>query len=336
MNSSCCILNCVRCAKWMPVVFLVSILSWSYYAYIVQLCLYNVDNLPKKIIYIAVYHVFLLMFLWSYGKTIFTDAARPTDEFFLDPTDIYEMELAHNEAACKLIVEKKAKNLPILTRTNSLSVRYCEKCKCVKPDRAHHCGACQTCVLKMDHHCPWVNNCVGFSNYKFFILFLAYAFLFCLYVSCTSFEYFVEFWNEIKEFQSGRFHLLFLFFVSTMFAISVLSLLAYHIYLVARNCTTLESFRAPIFHATGLPDQNGFNLNMRENFAQVFGSSFLKAFLPISTSLTNGKEFPESDKQRRERQTNVSTQPAPVNSSEALLLNERFQTNEGSVGIIMN
>ena len=46
------------------------------------------------------------------------------------------------------------------------AVRYCEKCACVKPDRAHHCSVCGACVLKMDHHCPWVNNCVAFYNYK--------------------------------------------------------------------------------------------------------------------------------------------------------------------------
>ena len=105
------------------------------------------------------------------------------------------MEIAHNDAANKLIIEQKAKGLPILNRTSLLGVRYCEKCKCLKPDRSHHCGACNTCVLKMDHHCPWVNNCVGYSNYKFFILFLSYAFIFCLYIATTSFEYFIEFWN---------------------------------------------------------------------------------------------------------------------------------------------
>ena len=51
-------------------------------------------------------------------------------------------------------------------RSVQSAVRYCEKCLCIKPDRSHHCSVCEVCTLKMDHHCPWVNNCVGFANYK--------------------------------------------------------------------------------------------------------------------------------------------------------------------------
>eukprot|EP00450_Noctiluca_scintillans_P008575 CAMPEP_0194503690 /NCGR_PEP_ID=MMETSP0253-20130528/28518_1 /TAXON_ID=2966 /ORGANISM="Noctiluca scintillans" /LENGTH=422 /DNA_ID=CAMNT_0039345995 /DNA_START=172 /DNA_END=1442 /DNA_ORIENTATION=+ len=46
-----------------------------------------------------------------------------------------------------------------------------------KPPRAHHCKVCQSCIFRMDHHCPWINNCVGLQNQKVFILFLSYTLL---------------------------------------------------------------------------------------------------------------------------------------------------------------
>jgi len=75
------------------------------------------------------------------------------------------------------------------------SVRFCDKCKIIKPDRSHHCSVCSCCVLKMDHHCPWVNNCVNFFNYKFFVLFLGYALIYCLYVAFTTLHDFIQFWQ---------------------------------------------------------------------------------------------------------------------------------------------
>src|SRR5258707_295791 len=63
----------VRVCKWFPVVFIVAVLSWGYYAYVIQLCLFTIDSVILKVIYMTLFHAIYVLTMWSYWQTIFTD-----------------------------------------------------------------------------------------------------------------------------------------------------------------------------------------------------------------------------------------------------------------------
>ncbi|KAJ0004473.1 hypothetical protein NQD34_010687 [Periophthalmus magnuspinnatus] len=46
----------------------------------------------------------------------------------------------------------------------------CPVCKIMRPPRAGHCRTCGACVLRLDHHCIWINSCVGQANHRSFLM----------------------------------------------------------------------------------------------------------------------------------------------------------------------
>ena len=56
-------------------------------------------------------------------------------------------------------------------------LKRCFQCFVVRPPKSHHCSFCKGCILKMNHHNFWINNCVGQFTQKFFILFCFYSLL---------------------------------------------------------------------------------------------------------------------------------------------------------------
>ena len=54
--------------------------------------------------------------------------------------------------------------------------QLCADCFTIRTSRSKHCSVCNRCVERFDHHCPWINNCVGVRNHSYFIVFVVTMF----------------------------------------------------------------------------------------------------------------------------------------------------------------
>ena len=140
----------------------------------------------------------------------------------------------------------------------------CKTCTWDKPARSKHCSMCKSCIEKFDHHCVWINQCVGLYNYRFFLAFLYLHAILCTYglvagyyiladivdrnklyeqtfVNTITGEHFkADFWivqNYLMQEES-----LFCGVVLLCLVISIMLYLffAYHMHLVYIGCTTNE------------------------------------------------------------------------------------------------
>jgi len=155
--------------------------------------------------------------------------------------------------------------------------KYCKSCRKPKPPRSHHCHVCKRCVLRMDHHCPWVCNCVGWGNHKYFVLFLFYLWLGCAYVSFLSWIPFRATSNYKIPWQSmaSRGTVVFTFVITLSVCLALGFMLLWHLYLVYSGQTTIEFYfnRYQIKTASsgGQVYSNEYDLGGRRNFENFFG-----------------------------------------------------------------
>lgn len=174
---------------------------------------------------------------------------------------------------------------------------YCRRCRCVKPPHAHHCRVCGKCILHMDHHCPWVSNCVGLKNYRFFVLFMFWVIwgLFFLFIHYCWPVWFSKVPRSqlTREMRELRRSLTLGCVISLSAGIPVACLLSFHFYLIFTAQSTIEFYMntrmSRIAKKRGQVFTNPCDLGYKKNFQRAFGAynSFwwITWCLPYTTDL---------------------------------------------------
>lgn len=267
-----------RCNFSLPVAVVVSAIL---YIYLTSVFIYidrwfgltTSPGIMNAIVFTAV----AFMCTFNYAVAILMDPGRVPSTFMPDVED--ESSPIHE-------IKRKGGDL-----------RFCQKCSQYKPPRAHHCRVCKRCVLRMDHHCIWINNCVGHANYKVFFVFVVYAVIACFYSLVLLVGSLTIDPQKDEEQSGGSFRSAYvisgLLLVPLSVALSIL--LGWHIYLILRNKTTIEYHEG--VRALWLAEKGGdvyrhpYDLGAYENLTSVLGPNILGWVFPTSKHIGSGLRF---------------------------------------------
>ncbi|KAF7703921.1 Palmitoyltransferase ZDHHC15B [Cucumispora dikerogammari] len=222
------------------------------------------------------YHILLLIitvFYFMFYYTIF--------KININPLFLY---VPHNFLTILIIFyiyqTRKANTKPTTISDNyamTNDLEFCRKCQRYKPERAHHCSRCSTCILKMDHHCVFLDKCIGSENLANFIrlsFFSSVASLFmCMASGYVLYEY--KEINPILDTTKTKFSVFCLFAITLMMGVVGAYLCyftGYHIYGAARNLTFLEREVLEEMRKAGFGcERNPYDLGVYKNLRLVLG-----------------------------------------------------------------
>lgn len=230
----------------------------------------------------------LVLGLYTYYKLISEGPGSP-----LEYSELVVRDVAAAENGTELPPEFLSRRS--ITSKRDGRFRLCRTCHVWKPDRCHHCSACNRCILRMDHHCPWLPDCVGFRNQKYFIQFLMYATLYAFNVLIfDTIQLYIWFHQGDYERQLIDLVLFSVWLLAFAVSIALSCFTGFSIYQVAHNQTTIELHiqgryreELDILGESRRADatDNVFDLgSSSKNWMDVMGTTLFEWLLPIPTS----------------------------------------------------
>lgn len=152
--------------------------------------------------------------------------------------------------------------------------RFCTTCSIIRPSRSTHCGDCNNCVERFDHHCPWIGNCAGKRNYKYFYIFLIWLNILTIFIGAFSIIHIAKYiYNRVKNPNKidniGTISLnsclisMFIIIYCGLSMIFTTHLLLYHTGLIIRNLTTKEELKKFYNNVFGNPYRRSCCLNCK-------------------------------------------------------------------------
>lgn len=255
------------------------------------------------------FHVLFFLLLLTFLRSSITSPGYiPTSEpwlngKFLIPTEKENVvaDLLERQTLEEVDAEKYREllsSLPVVERKMGESdkdrhpgYRFCHKCGLYKPDRAHHCSICKRCVLRMDHHCPWIANCVGFENYKFFLLFLLYGSACAAFVCGAMLRRVIKCFRPVLDtsyFLRADLPVIMGFLLAAFLFLALFIFFLWHMGLVFNSLTTIElrekqnSDKPKVRQQWMIAHQKYDRGSRYSNFLHIFGSWWMW-LLPIKS-----------------------------------------------------